>query len=50
MERLPVLIGAVCFFAVTAYSIGLQHAVFRSQSTQGKAWAGSVTFVREVIC
>jgi len=35
------------FLAVSLQAIGFQHGIFRSQSTQGKAWQGSATIVDE---
>jgi len=33
--------------AFTAHAIGLQHGIFRSQSTQGDTWLGSAPIVKE---
>jgi hypothetical protein len=47
MKRFSFVIAIALFCAVSASAIGLQHGLFRSQSTQGKAWTGTMTFVRE---
>jgi hypothetical protein len=47
MKRFPVIVCIIWFCAVWGHAIGLQHGLFRSQATQGKAWTGTMTFVRE---
>ncbi len=37
----------LCMLVSFSYAIGLQHGLFRSQSTQGKAWQGTATITSE---
>jgi hypothetical protein len=47
MKR-PCAFACVLFLVVTgAHAIGLQHGVFRSQSTQGSPWQGTATIESE---
>lgn len=36
-----------CFLFSISHAIGLQHGMFRSQSTQGEQWTGTATIVSE---
>ncbi len=47
MARMWTLICAV--LCSVAYPIGLQHAIFRSQSTQGATWTGTATITNELM-
>jgi hypothetical protein len=47
MPRVSVVAGAVLCAVVAAHAIGQQHGLFRSQSTQGEAWRGTATIVKE---
>lgn len=47
MKRVSVLFSFICFLFVGANAIGLQHGLFRSQSTQGTPWQGTATIVQE---
>jgi len=47
MKRLAAVAAAVCAITVCAHAIGLQHGLFRSQSTQGAAWQGTATITQE---
>jgi hypothetical protein len=40
-------LSLICAVAITGHAIGYQHAIFRSQSTQGKTWTGTATITRE---
>ena len=39
----------ILFLIVNTYSIGLQHGIFRSQSTQGAAWTGTAVITMSVL-
>jgi len=45
-QLLPIIILAT-FLNPALHAIGFQHGVFRSQSTQGPAWQGSSTIIKE---
>ena len=47
MKRVSVLFSVICLLFVGANAIGLQHGLFRSQSTQGTPWQGTATIVQE---
>jgi hypothetical protein len=41
------ILTIVCSIAFIGNAIGYQHAIFRSQSTQGKTWTGTATITNE---
>jgi len=47
MKRLCCFAGIVLLLCTVTHAIGLQHGVFRSQSTQGKPWQGTATITNE---
>ncbi len=47
MKRLSVICGLVTLCSLNAFGIGDQHGLFRSQSTQGKAWTGTAVIEKE---
>ena len=47
MKRLSIIAGAVFLCAAASFGIGLQHGVFRSQSTQGADWQGTAVIESE---
>jgi hypothetical protein len=47
MKKTGFLFGVVFFMVFGAHAIGLQHGVFRSQSTQGDPWQGTAEIIRE---
>lgn len=47
MRRLSAIAGVVLFLMASVNAIGLQHGLFRSQSTQGAAWQGTATITQE---
>jgi hypothetical protein len=47
MNMLRCLVSVVFLLVAGSHAIGLQHGVFRSQSTQGAAWQGTATITSE---
>ena len=47
MNKLCCLVSAVLLLVAGSHAIGLQHGVFRSQSTQGTLWQGTATITSE---
>ena len=47
MNRLYGLVCGIFLLVAGSHAIGLQHGVFRSQSTQGTAWQGTATITSE---
>jgi hypothetical protein len=47
MNKLCSLVSAVLLLVAASHAIGLQHGVFRSQSTQGAQWQGTATITSE---
>lgn len=47
MKKLYCIVGLVFLLNAVSYSIGFQHGVFRSQSTQGTQWQGTATIESE---
>ncbi|MBD3347265.1 MAG: T9SS type A sorting domain-containing protein [Chitinivibrionales bacterium] len=47
MKKAILFTNAICCFFVGAHAIGMQHGLFRSQSTQGAPWQGTATIVNE---
>jgi hypothetical protein len=47
MNKLCCLVSGVFLLVAGSHAIGLQHGVFRSQSTQGTQWQGTVAITSE---
>ena len=47
MNKLYWLVSGVFLLVAVSHAIGLQHGVFRSQSTQGTLWQGTATITSE---
>lgn len=47
MKRTSAALLLLCVLVAGAQAIGMQHGLFRSQSTQGDAWQGTATIVEE---
>ena len=47
MKSLSGIICGILLCATASFGIGLQHGVFRSQSTQGAAWQGTAVIDSE---
>jgi hypothetical protein len=47
MKRVCSSAAMILFLFSVSYSIGFQHGVFRSQSTQGAPWQGTATITKE---
>ncbi|MGB7569538.1 MAG: hypothetical protein WBM07_16870 [Chitinivibrionales bacterium] len=47
MNKLCCLVSGVFLLVAGSHAIGLQHGVFRSQSTQGAAWQGTAAITSE---
>jgi len=47
MKNLLLILSMIGFFMTDAQAFGLQHGLFRSQSTQGNPWKGKATIIQE---
>jgi hypothetical protein len=47
MNKIITLLGMIMLCCTMSYPIGMQHGVFRSQSTQGSPWQGTATITDE---